>query len=174
MARGSSLRDYQSSILARLESVKNADAEATAGYLGVIIGDKNILVDLQEITETLPVTEIQPVPLVKPWFLGVSNVRGVLYAINDLAQLIDNKFTKLSSSTRLLLIGEGVAANVAFLVDRLVGLRNLSMLKKRDEVAEDGACLKAETYEDEDSRIWYVLDCAKLAQSKEFSVPYIG
>jgi len=66
MAKENKLREYQSSILARLESVKHADAEAPAGYLGVRIGDKNILVDLQEITETLPVAEIHPVPLVKP------------------------------------------------------------------------------------------------------------
>jgi len=174
MAKENSLRDYQSSILARLESVKNADAEAPAGYLGVVIGGKNVLIDLQEITETLPVAEIQPVPLVKPWFLGVSNVRGVLYAINDLAQLLDNKFTTLSSNSRLLLVADGVAANVGFLVDRLVGLRNLNALKKRDDETEGSVCLKAEVYEDEESRVWHVLDCVKLAQSKEFAVPYVG
>jgi twitching motility protein PilI len=174
MARENKLREYQSSILARLESVKHADAEAPAGYLGVRIGDKNILVDLQEITETLPVAEIHPVPLVKPWFLGVSNVRGVIYAINDLAQIVDNRFTKVSSNTRLLLIGESVAANVAFLADKLIGLRSLSALTKRDLESEDNICLKPETYEDSEKRIWHILDCAKFAQSKEFAVPYAG
>ncbi|MFM9835972.1 MAG: chemotaxis protein CheW [Methylophilaceae bacterium] len=174
MARENKLRDYQSSILARLESVKNADAEAPAGYLGVQIGDKNVLVDLQEITETLPVSEIHPVPLVKPWFLGVSNVRGVLYAINDLAQILDNKFTKVSSNTRLLLMSDSVAANVAFLADKLIGLRNLNTLTKRDVELQENICLKAETYEDAEKRIWHILDSVKLAQSKEFTVPYVG
>jgi twitching motility protein PilI len=172
MAKANSLRDYQSSILARLESIKNADAEAPAGYLGVVIGSKNVLIDLQEITETLPIVDIQSVPLVKSWFLGVSNVRGVLYAINDLSQLLENKLTKLSSSTRLLLIGEGVAANVAFLADRLIGLRSLNALKKRDEEEQDSVCLKPETYEDTEKRVWYVLDCEKLVHSKEFAIPY--
>jgi len=101
-------------------------------------------------------------------------VRGVLYAINDLAQIVDNQFTKVSSNTRLLLMGESVAANVAFLADKLIGLRSLSALTKRDIESQDNICLKSETYEDAEKRIWYVLDCAKFAQSKEFAVPYAG
>ena len=172
MAKENHLRDYQKSILDKLESIKSADAPASAGHLGVMIGGKYVLVDLQEITETLPLVEILPVPLVKSWFLGVSNVRGVLYAINDLAQLLENKFTKISSSTRLLLIGGHVSANVAFIADRLIGLRNLTNLKKRDEVLQSNICLKPETYEDEEKNIWHVLDCDKLVHSKEFATPY--
>lgn len=172
MAKEKSLRDYQSSILERIESVKNAYDMTSAGYLGVVIGDKNVLVDLKEITETLPMVEIHPIPLVKPWFLGVSNVRGVLYAINDMAHLIDHNFTKPSSSSRLLLMGESVAANVAFLVDRLIGLRSLNALKKHDEEVQNSICLKAETYKDDENRVWHVLDCVKLVQSKEFATPY--
>ena len=172
MAKENQLRDYQKSILDKLESIKSADAPASAGYLGVMIGGKYVLVDLQEITETLPLVEILPVPLVKSWFLGVSNVRGVLYAINDLAQLLESKVTKISSSTRLLLIGGHVSANVAFIADRLIGLRNLTNLKKRDEMLQGNICLKPETYEDEEKNIWHVLDCDKLVHSKEFATPY--
>ena len=144
MAKENQLRDYQKSILDRIEVIKNADTMTAAGHLGVVIGSKNVLVDLQEITETLPMVEIQPVPLVKPWFLGMSNVRGVLFAINDLAQLLENKLTNKSSNTRLLLIGESVSSNVAFLADRLIGLRNLASMKKRDEVLLDSICFKSE------------------------------
>ena len=172
MAKEILLRDYQKSILDRIESTKSANAAAPAGYLGVVIGSKNVLIDLQEITETLPMAEIQPVPLVKPWFLGMSNVRGVLYAINDLAQMLENKFTIKSSNTRLLLIGEDISANVAFLADRLIGLRSLSTLKKRDEQEKDSVCMKPETYEDAEKRVWHMLDCDMLVHSKEFATPY--
>jgi twitching motility protein PilI len=101
MAKRSQLREYQTNILARLENAKKAGAESSAGYLGVVIGTRNVLVNLQEISETLPVAEIHPVPIVKPWFLGVANVRGVLYAINDIAQLLEAKFTSISSNTIL-------------------------------------------------------------------------
>jgi twitching motility protein PilI len=164
MAKGSQLRDYQTSILARLEDAKKAGAEAPAGYLGVVIGSKNVLVNLQEISETLPIADIHRVPIVKSWFIGVANVRGVLYAINDLAQMLENTFTSISSNARLLLISDAVTSNVAFVVDKM---------KLREEAAEESTCLKAQTYQDEENRVWHVLDCDKLVRSKEFATPYI-
>ena len=172
MSKQSQLREYQTNILARLENAKKAGAEAPAGYLGVIIGGKNVLVSLQEISETLPILDVQRVPLVKPWFLGVANVRGVLYAINDLAQLLENTFTNISSNARLLLISESVTSNVAFLVDKLVGLRKLDEMKLTDISIDDEICLKNQTYHDDENKLWYLLDCDKLVRSKEFTTPY--
>ncbi len=173
MAKGSSLREYQSGIIARLEAVKAAGAEASQSYLGVVIGDKHVLVNLRDVSETLPITEIQPVPLVKPWFLGVSNVRGVLYAINDLAKMMGGVSTTLSSNTRLLLMNDNVVSNVAFLVDRLVGLRKLDDMQSAKTMVADETCLKSGTYEDAEKRLWYVLDSDKLVRSREFSAPYL-
>lgn len=174
MSKQSQLREYQSNILARLENAKKAGAEAPAGYLGVVIGGKNVLVSLQEISETLPIMDIQKVPLVKPWFIGVANVRGVLYAINDLAQLIENTFTQVSSSARLLLISNSVTSNVAFLVDRLVGLRKLDEMQLNATLIDDDVCLKNQTYQDDENRTWYLLDCDKLVRSKDFMTPYVA
>jgi len=173
MAKESQLREYQTSILARLENAKKAGAEAPAGYLGVVIGSKNVLVNLQEISETLPIMDIHRVPIVKPWFLGVANVRGVLYAINDLAQMLENTFTSISSNARLLLISDAVTSNVAFVVDKMIGLRKLDEMKPGKETAEEDICLKAQTYQDDENRVWYMLDCDKLVRSKEFATPYM-
>ena len=173
MSKQSQLREYQTSILARLENAKKAGAEPPAGYLGVVIGGKNVLVNLQEISETLPIMDIHPVPLVKPWFLGVANVRGVLYAINDLAMLVENTFTQISSSARLLLISESVTNNVAFLVDKLVGLRKLEDMQLGETMLDESLCLKAQTFKDVENNTWYMLDCDKLVNSKDFATPYV-
>jgi twitching motility protein PilI len=173
MSKQSQLREYQTNILARLENAKKAGAETSAGYLGVVIGSKNVLVSLREISETLPVSEIQPVPIVKPWFLGVSNVRGVLYAINDVAQLLEATFTSISSNARLLLISDTVSSNVAFVVEKMIGLRNINEMKPHEIEQEESACLKTQTYQDDENRIWHMMDCDKLVRSKEFATPYI-
>jgi twitching motility protein PilI len=173
MAKSSSLREYQSGIIARLEAVKAAGAEVSQSYLGVMIGERHVLVNLQDISETSPIVEIQPVPLVKPWFLGMSNVRGVLYAVNDLAKMLDGVSTVMTSSTRLLLMNDSVVSNVAFLVDKLVGLRKLDEMQLTTNVVDDELCLKPESYEDADKRLWYVLDSDKLVRSREFSAPYL-
>ena len=173
MSKQSQLREYQTNILARLENAKKVGAEAPAGYLGVVIGSKNVLVNLQEISETLPIAQIHAVPIVKPWFLGVANVRGVLYAINDLAQLLEAKFTSISSNARLLLISEAVTSNVAFVVEKMIGLRNLNDMRLHEVETVENTCLKAQTYQDDESRIWHMLDCDKLVHSKEFATPYV-
>ena len=173
MSKQSQLRDYQTSILERLENAKKVGAEAPAGYLGVVIGSKHVLINLQEISETLPIMDIHRIPIVKPWFLGVANVRGVLYAINDIAQMLENTFTSISSSARLLLMSEAVTSNVAFVVEKMIGLRKLDEMKLRAELVENDICLKSQTYQDDENRVWYMLDCNKLIRSKEFATPYM-
>ena len=172
MDKRTTLRDYQTNILARLENAKKAGAESPAGYLGVVIGGKNVLINLQEISETLPMIDIQRVPLVKPWFLGVANVRGVLYAINDLGQMLENTLTTLSSDTRLVMVSEAVTSNVAFVVSKMFGLRKLDEMQVRKEAVDDSVCLKTQSYNDSENLIWHILDCDKLVRSKEFTTPY--
>lgn len=174
MAKNSQLREYQNNILAKLENAKKDGAAASAGHLGVIIGKMNVLVNLQEISETLPITHIKQVPLVKPWFLGLVNVRGVLYAINDIAQLLESSFTSLSSNSRMLIISESVSKNVAFMVDKLIGLRRLDEMTVRDEASIETVCFKPQTYRDVEDKVWYLLDCNQLVKSKVFATPYVS
>lgn len=172
MAKNSQLREYQTNILAKLENAKKAGAVAQAGYLGVVIGQMNVLVNLQEISETLPITNIKKVPLVKSWFLGLVNVRGVLYAVSDIAQLLENSFTGLSSNTRMLLISDAVSKNVAFVVDKLIGLRRLDEMTLREETSLNTTFFKPQTYFDAEHKVWHLLDCNQLVESKVFATPY--
>lgn len=172
MAQKVTLRDYQQSILDKLDMIRADASSASINYLGVEISGRNVLVNLVDITETLVVPEVEPVPLVKPWFLGMTNVRGVLYAVNDLGQLLDNRLTEISSNTRMLLINDSIVSNVSVLVDRLIGLRNLDDLSTQDGEADNGVCFKPVSYVDDESKVWNVLDCERLASSREFEVPY--
>jgi len=142
MAAKNTLKNYQANILERLEEAKKAGSAAPAGYLGVVIAGKNVLVNMQEISETLPMMEIYPVPLVKSWFLGVANVRGVLYAINDIGQLMNGVATLISSSARVLLMSDEVTSHVAFLVEKLVGLRKLEGMQKVTDTLEHAFCMQ--------------------------------
>ncbi len=173
MAEKVKLRDYQKSILDRLDVVRSGATSVVESYLGVQIGGNNVLVNLLDISETLVVTEIQPVPLVKPWFLGMSNVRGILYAINDLGQMLNNQLTEISSDTRILLINNSISSNVGVLVDRLVGLRQMDAFTIREDEVQESICFAPEIYEDSENRVWRILDCEKLVSSKELETPYV-
>ncbi len=168
MAETNSLRDYQANILSRLEQAKQAGSTAPAGYLGVVAGGQYLLVNMQEISETLPMLDVFPVPIVKSWFLGMTNVRGVLYAINDLGELMTGSKTSMTNNTRVLLVSESVTSHVAILVERLIGLRKLETMQVASVAANDSFCLSADSFQDAENRVWRVLDCNKLIQSQQF------
>jgi len=168
MASTSSLRDYQANILSRLEQAKQTGSAASTGYLGVVAGGKHLLVNMQEISETLPVLDVFPVPLVKSWFLGMTNVRGVLYAVNDLGELMEGNKTSVTTSARILLVSDAVTPHVALLVEKLVGLRKLDAMSMVKVESKKQFCLRDERYQDQDNQVWQVLDVAKLIESPQF------
>jgi twitching motility protein PilI len=168
MSSTSSLRDYQANILSRLEQAKQAGSDASAGYLGVVSGDQQLLINMQEVSETLPVPDVFPVPLVKSWFLGMTNVRGVLYAVNDLGELMTGNKTPITSNARILLVSDSVTPHVAILVEKLVGLRKLETMSMVKADMNDHFCIKAERYQDQDNHVWSVFDANKLIQSQQF------
>jgi twitching motility protein PilI len=172
MATTNTLRDYQASILARLEEAKQIGSTSSSGHLGMVIAGKNVLVNMQEISETLPIAELYPVPLVKSWFLGMANVRGVLYAINDVGQMLNGVKTAMTSNTRILLINDQIASHVALLVEKLMGIRKLEAMRKLTSEISTDFCMKPEMYEDEEGQVWYMLDCAKFVHAKEFVQSY--
>jgi twitching motility protein PilI len=85
----------------------------------------------------------------------------------------EHTFTPISSEARLLLMSEAITSNVAFVVDKMIGLRKLDEMNLRVEAAEESLCFKTQTYLDGENRIWHMLDCDKLVRSKEFATPNV-
>jgi hypothetical protein len=75
------------------------------------------------------------VPLTKPWFAGIANIRGNLYSVVDLSAFIGKEATPQNTSSRLLLIGTRHGSNAALLVTRMIGLRNVEALNSRSGCA---------------------------------------
>ena len=74
MAEKLSLRDYQLEFSARLQRAETDGR--VASKLGLEVGGVAWLVDLTEAGEMIPVPPISAVPLARPWFLGVANIRA--------------------------------------------------------------------------------------------------
>src|SRR5882672_7962609 len=73
MAEKLSLRDYQRDLAERLRA---AEGSRSASMLALQVGEQGWLVDLVDAGEVIPVPPITPVPLAKPWFKGMTNIRG--------------------------------------------------------------------------------------------------
>ena len=164
MAQRISLRDYQRELAERL---RQADSARSASKLGLQVGAQSWLVDLVEAGEVLPVPPISAVPLTRPWFRGVANVRGNLYSVVDFAAFINAGVSAVGEQARLLLLGERFRSAAALLIDRSLGLRNPAQLQPRPAEAGRAAWIRAE-YNDEAGARWSELDVAELVRHPEF------
>ncbi|HEX2332124.1 MAG TPA: chemotaxis protein CheW [Burkholderiales bacterium] len=164
MAQKISLRDYQRELAERL---RNADSARAASKLGVQVGEQNWLIDLAEAGEVMPVPAITPVPLTRPWFKGVANVRGNLYSVVDFAEFLGTGVSRAGEQARLVLLGERFRSAAALLVDRSLGLRNPAQLRAREPEPGAASWLRAE-YEDEVGARWSELDVVALVGDTGF------
>ena len=157
-----SLRDYQRDLAERL---RNAQGAANASMLGVQVDDEAWLVDLREAGEVIPVPPITPLPLTRPWFKGLTNIRGNLYSIVDFAAYLRKRPVASGDQTRLLLLGERFRLGAALLVDRSLGLRNPAQLERRKGALPEWARAQ---YADAEGRLWKELDLTQLVQHPDF------
>jgi twitching motility protein PilI len=163
MAQRISLRDYQRELAERL---RLADSARSPSKLGMEVGTERWLVDLAEAGEVIPVPPITPVPLTRPWFRGVVNVRGNLYSVIDFAGFLATGSCAGGEQARLVVLGERFRSAAALLVQRSLGLRNPVELQAR-ALAEKPAWLRAE-YDDAAGSRWRELDVAALVRDPDF------
>jgi twitching motility protein PilI len=160
-----SLRDYQRDLAERL---RNADRGVAASKLGVQAGTASWLVDLADAGEVIPVPPITPVPLTRPWFRGMANIRGNLYSVVDFPAFLGGKPVPASNEARLLLIGERFRTGVALLVDRSLGLLGASQLQPRAAAGAERAPWVKGEHTDAGGREWIELDVPQLIQHPDF------
>ncbi len=171
MAKTSNLREFQEAILAKLKDAANKVGTESSSRLGVVVGTKRFLINLNEVKEVLPVPPILSVPLTKPWFLGTANVRGNLYNVSDLAQFLNMPPIAKSVNNRIMLLSTETTAQVALLVDSLVGLRNVQEMHAESDNDESKQLFSKQRLNDADGNEWFELDAEGLVQDKSFIQP---
>jgi len=163
--RHTSLREYQENLAARLNTAKAADASASK--LGMLVGADLWLVDLADVGEVIPVPELLGVPLTKPWFAGVANVRGNLFSIVDFAAFMGGPAVPRNDQARLLLIAERHRMRSALLVNRVIGLRRADQFRVQDE-GEPLEPWELSRHVDTDNHKWRALDVDSLVRHASF------
>jgi twitching motility protein PilI len=121
MAKRLSLREFQENLVRRLNDAASADRRT---LLGVQAGDSQWLVPLAEAGEILAVPPLAEVPLTRPWFRGLANVRGTLHGVIDFSALNGGPLTTPAGNARLILVGARHGVHSALLVSRTTGLKN--------------------------------------------------
>lgn len=161
------LQAYQKDILARLKNLAESGRAPSSSKLGIRVGNLECLVALGEISEVLPVPEMMRVPLTHPWFMGMANVRGNLFAVTDLAAFLGNPPTTITADSRVLLVHQRFGVNAGLLVDRLIGLRNLEDMQMQKGSEAKSAWLLSR-YKDTGGQHWDELDLGAVLSRNEF------
>lgn len=120
--RKSSLREFQNALSKRLASA--ATQSSAPLRLTVEAGGEHWVLDLLDAGEVLPLPALTPVPLARPYYAGVANVRGSLYSVVDFALLCGKAATARGADARLMLCGRRFGLNAGLLFERIAGLRN--------------------------------------------------
>jgi twitching motility protein PilI len=132
MANRDALRELQTRLASRLQAARTEGV--SVAWLAVKVGAVNCLFPLAQSGEIFPLGSVQRVPYARPWFMGVTNLRGALYGVVDLASFMGDGLMRVKSEQALaeasvITFNGALALNCALMVDSLAGLR------KRDAFA---------------------------------------
>lgn len=168
MARAAKLdlRTFQQELASRLATKTAAQVESSR--LGLSSGSDRWLIRLADAGEVVTLPAVVPVPLTKPWFLGVANIRGNLFSVIDFAKYLGREAPPLSSQSRLVLFGPRAGElNAGLVVHRVLGLRNIAELAPAAPPQEAPAWY-GQRWMDGDGNAWQEIDLALLARDTAF------
>lgn len=169
MAKRISLREFQQNLSMKLASLHRGDSVRSMLGIQSGAGDESLwLIDLADSGEVIPLEALVEVPLTRPWFSGMTNVRGVLYSVVDFSAFRGGDTTPRNTDARLLLIGARHGINAALLVSRTLGLRASDDLVPDPEPDLAAPEWGQARYTDSQGRRWRKLHVPTLLAASSF------
>lgn len=165
-ARRLRLREFQAQLVDRMQAARTGE-DGQQRQLGVEIGSQSWLLNLKEAGEIVTVGTITHVPLTQPWFLGLTNLRGNLVSVVDLAHLMGQAPTQIDKESRIVAFGPSLGFNSALLVKRVTGLRNVATMVLQEN-AEVAAPWIGSHYLDGDGVVWSELKLSAMTEDAQF------
>lgn len=165
MAKKTSLRDFQTYLADRLTTA--AQGKGGSSWLGILAGEESWLLDLSDSGEIIQAPQVAAVPLTRPWFAGIANIRGNLFAVTDFSVFRGGLPTPHNANARLLLVGAKHGSNAALLVSRMLGLKNPDDFTPA-EVAADAPAWAMACYRDRQGKLWHKLSVRDLLADQDF------
>lgn len=165
--RSERLREFSAHLAARLQA--SPGPLRAPARLAVRIGGDGYLLDMNQAGEIVTVPGITAVPWTKPWFRGLANVRGRLVGVIDLPLLAGGEAIGADDARQLVVGKETLKFNIALLVTRAFGLRNLAELDALGAVDDKARPWERGAYRDGDGNRLVEIDLARLVAVEDFA-----
>jgi twitching motility protein PilI len=161
------LRVFQEELVERMQAAR-AQTEARDNQLGILIGQRRWLLNLQETGEVVPLSKITKVPLTQDWYLGLLNIRGHLVSVIDFARFQGLDPTEIEPANRIVTFAPALGINCGILVSRVLGLRNLAEMKQLSSPQNNPVPWIGDGYRDNESQEWNNLSLSVIANDPRF------
>lgn len=167
MANKQALRELQARLAERLHAARTQ--ARSQSWLAVECGGRGFLFPLLEAGEIFAVAPMQPVPHSLPWFLGISNLRGHLTGVVDLAGYFGLKRAEAGrDQARLVGFNRTLGINCVMLVDKLSGLRGNDDLTREADDGTPRPAFAGGRLRDGAGQVWQELSLTELAGDETF------
>jgi len=141
--------------------------------LGFMLFGEHFVAPMGQITEMMEVpTSSTRLPGVQPWVLGLSNVRGRLLPLFDLAMFVGGELG-LQRKLRRVLVLETDDLFSGVIVERAMGMQQFDQSQFKEKTVT-GALQGLNSYisgvySDDQGRSWHVFDFMRLAADQRFA-----
>jgi twitching motility protein PilI len=168
----------------RLQMVKGAATEGA--WLGVHIQGLNWLFPLPDTGEIFDAIAPIKLPHTKDWLIGVSPLRGALYAIIRLPHLIASTHPELlrhakelstpshhdkpinAEDRRIVAMGASLEINAGFEIDQLLGIKHEQAFVEIEQWSVPAPNYLGSVYLDANRQRWQEVNLRSLSQNADF------
>jgi chemotaxis signal transduction protein len=117
------------------QAASDRELEEIGRHICFTLGGRQLAVPLTLVLEVGELEVVQPLPFLPDWVRGVTNIRGEIVSVTDLAVFFNIASTASEEGRTFIIIHDG-DVKTAVIVDRITGTR-LLYRKKRGEVPKD-------------------------------------
>jgi twitching motility protein PilI len=138
--------------------------------VGFRIGNSRLIASMSEVKEILDLPDYTLVPGVKPWIVGVANVRGSLLPILDMKSYLLGEDIKNRQRGRVIVI-DYKGFNTGLIVEEVYGMRHFretDITADIPEVPEDISPYIERAFK-QDEEHWPVFNFNEMAQDERFA-----
>ena len=141
-------------------------------WQGVVfeIGGQRLVAPMGQVSEILTMPEYTSLPLVKPWMLGIANIRGRLLPLTDLSRFLQVPSQLSQMAQRKVIVIDHDNVFSGLLVDKVLGIEQFTQDQYRPEALESSSPFAPYNHGKffKDEQDWYVFMPSLLAQDLQY------
>ncbi|RDH82908.1 MAG: chemotaxis protein CheW [endosymbiont of Galathealinum brachiosum] len=164
------LKEIEQKCLERVKDMPSVDGVTDEWTgIGFKIAGVSLLSSMAEVTEILDVPAFTRVPGVKPWVVGIANVRGGLLPLMDLKRFVTGQPVDSMNTARVMVVDHN-GLHTGLVVEEVQGMRHFSLGEQAFELPDLDNRLKPYIKQafKKDNNFWPVFSLHVLVDDERF------